>query len=244
VARPLIGVSCYVEQARWGVWDVRAAVLPTKYLEKVAVSGGVPVVVPPVRSVVEAAVIVARLDGLVLAGGGDIEPARYGAQPHPETTGIRVDRDVGELALLTAAREADLPVLGICRGMELLCVHAGGRLDQHLPDSVGHHRHRPGSGVHGWHPVDLDPASSLGQLLGAQVDVPSYHHQGVADPGALTVAGRADDGTIEAVEDPARRFTVGVLWHPEISDDDRLFGALAGAAAAGAAAAAATPPHR
>jgi len=160
----------------------------------------------------------------VLAGGADLDPALYGALPEPATTGVRPDRDAGEAALLRAAVAADLPVLGICRGMQLMAALAGGRLVQHLDG------HRGGPGVYRTHGVRTVPGSRLADLVGERLEVPSYHHQGVADPGALAVSAYADGGIVEGVEDPGGRFRVGVLWHPEASGDGRLFSALVRAA--------------
>jgi putative glutamine amidotransferase len=228
--RPLIGITSYVEQARWGVWDTTAALVPYSYVQQVEAAGGRAVVVPP--STADPAEVLRVLDGLVLAGGADIDPARYGEEPHQTTAGLRPDRDAGELVLLDAALAQDLPVLGICRGMQLMTVHAGGRLSQHLPDEVGHEEHRPEPGVYGEHAVRLAAGSRLAGILGDRVSVRSYHHQGVADAGALTVTGWADDDTVEAVEDPARSFALGVLWHPEVGSDPRVFDALVTAARA------------
>lgn len=226
--RPVIGITCYVEQARWGVWDTTAALVPYAYVRQVESAGGRALVVPP--STAEPEEVLDRLDGLLLAGGADLDPAGYGQPAHPHTTGLRPERDAGERALLAAALHRDLPVLGICRGMQLMCVTAGGSLHQHLPDLVGHERHRPSPAVYGDHPVRLAEGSAVHTILGESVVVRSYHHQGVADAGTLTATGWADDGTVEAVEDPARRFAVGVLWHPEVGDDPRLFEALVAAA--------------
>ena len=158
---------------------------------------------------------VARLDAVIFAGGADLDPAMYDdAPPHPATTGIRPDRDAGALPLLQAALRADLPVLGICRGMQLLAVAHGGTLEQHLPDTIGHERHRPSPGVYGMHEIHTAEGSLVRAVVGERVVVPSYHHQGLATPGTLTVTGWADDETPEVVEDPARRFALGVLWHP------------------------------
>jgi putative glutamine amidotransferase len=229
--RPLIGITSYVEQAKWGVWDMKAALVPYSYVQQVNDAGGRAVLIPPAS---ESAEVLRALDGLLLAGGADIDPDRYGAEPHPETVGLRPERDEGEIQLLEAALSQDLPVLGICRGMQLMSVAAGGRLHQHLPDLVGHEGHRPEVGVYGEHPVRINPTSQLGGILGDAATVRSYHHQGVSDAGKLTVVGWAPDDTVEAVEDPSRRFAIGVLWHPEVSDDPRIFEALVAAASAGA----------
>jgi len=228
-AVPLIGISAYRETARWGVWDTAAVLVPAGYVDAVTRSGGRPVVLPPTDLADDPVLDV--LDGLLLAGGADIDPARYGDRAHPATTGLRTDRDAAELALLRRADEVDLPVLGVCRGMQLMVVAAGGRLVQHLPDVVGHEGHRPAPGRYGEHSVDLAAGSLAATLLGPRARVRSYHHQGVADAGVLTVSGHAEDGTVEAVEDPARRFALGVLWHPEAAeDDDRVVAGLVDAA--------------
>ena len=224
---PVVGISCYVEQARWGVWDVPAAVLPFRYVERVEAAGGRAVVLPPTAAADDAALD--RLDAVVFAGGADLDPQLYGEQPHPQTTGLRPERDAAELPLMRAALDRDLPVLGICRGMQVMSVVRGGSLTQHLPDVVGHDRHRPAPGVYGLHEVRLVPGSRVHAILGDTVSVPSYHHQGLDSPGSLTVTGWADDGTAEVVEDPSRRFALGVLWHPEAGDDGRLFAALVAA---------------
>jgi putative glutamine amidotransferase len=226
--RPVIGISAYSEVARWGVWDQQAVLVPATYVAKVEAAGGVALVIPPSSG--DAPEILERLDGLVLAGGADLDPAMYGQDPHPATVGLRPDRDAGELALLQAARQRDLPTLGICRGMQLMSVAAGGELVQHLPDAIGHEQHRPEPGVFGEHTVRLAPHSRIAVVLGEHAQVLSYHHQGVAHAGRLDVTGWAHDDTIEVVEDPAQRFCVGVLWHPEAGDDPRLFEALVTAA--------------
>jgi putative glutamine amidotransferase len=222
--RPVIGITCYVEDARWGAWDMRAALVPYSYVQQVERAGGVAVILPPNAGDAEEALRL--VDGLLLAGGADLSPEMYGATPHAETVGLRPDRDSGEAAALAVASERDLPVLGICRGMQLMSVAAGGTLHQHLPDVVGHEGHRAEIGVFGRHDVRLALDSRVGSLLGEKARVASYHHQGVASAGALTETGWAEDGTIEAVEDPTKRFAVGVLWHPEVGDDRRLFDAL------------------
>jgi len=231
--RPLIGISAYVEQARWGTWDTSVTLLPHRYVESVHAAGGRALVVPPFTE--GAADVVAALDGLVLSGGGDIDPALYGAERDRHTEEPRPDRDAGESALLRAAIEVDLPVLGVCRGMELMCVTAGGTLIQHLPDAIGSQRHRAGQGMHAEHVVKTVPHSLLAELLGPETTVSSYHHQGVGDAGSLRVSACAEDGTIEGVERPRSRFGIGVLWHPEVTDDLRLFTALVDAARIGSA---------
>lgn len=231
MGRPVIGITAYREPASWGVWDMPAVLLPATYVDQVAAAGGLPLVLPPSTSVDPE--VLPLLNGLVLAGGADLEPRRYDAQPHPQTSGWRPDRDAGELAVLDGALGRDLPVLGICRGLQIMTVHAGGSLEQHLPDVVGHERHRPEPGVFGEHDVRLAPGSEVHRVLGETMRVKSYHHQGVADAGRLVVTGWADDGAVEAVEVPGHRFAVGVLWHPEAGDDPRLFEALVAAATRG-----------
>jgi putative glutamine amidotransferase len=225
--RPVVGITAYVEAARWGVWDVPAAVLPFRYVERVEAAGATAVVLPPGAST--DAEVLDRLDAVVFAGGADLDPALYGEAAHPQTAGLRPERDAAEVPLMRAALDRDVPVLGICRGMQLMSVVRGGSLVQHLPDKVGHDRHRPSPGVYGTHGVRLEGGSLAHRLLGGEVDVPSYHHQGLASAGSLTVTGWADDETPEVVEDPAKRFALGVLWHPEASEDLRLFEGLVAA---------------
>jgi putative glutamine amidotransferase len=229
--RPGVGITSYVEQARWGVWDVPASVLPFRYVERVEAAGGTAVVLPPAAAA--DAEVLERLDAVVFAGGADLDPGLYREQPHPETTGLRPERDAAEVPLMKAALDRDVPLLGICRGMQVLSVVRGGSLVQHLPDAVGHERHRPAPGTYGMHDVRLEPGSLAHRLLGDHVSVPSYHHQGLASPGDLSVTGWADDETPEVVEDPSLRFALGVLWHPEAGDDLRLFEALVSAATPG-----------
>ncbi len=226
--RPVVGITSYVEQARWGVWDVPASVLPFRYVERVEAAGGTAVVLPPAAAA--DAEVLERLDAVVFAGGADLDPGLYGEESHPETTGLRPERDAAVVPLMKAALDRDVPLLGICRGMQVLSVVRGGSLVQHLPDTVGHERHRPAPGTYGLHDVRLEPGSLAHRLLGDRVSVPSYHHQGLASPGDLSVTGWADDETPEVVEDPSLRFALGVLWHPEAGDDLRLFEALVSAA--------------
>lgn len=228
VARPLIGISTYREQARWGYWDVPAVLLPATYADAVAECGGEPVLLPTGSTT---AGVVDRLDGLVVAGGADVDPARYGKPPGEHTTVLRPDRDAAELALLTAALERDLPVLAICRGMQLLNVLLGGDLVQHLPDVPDSGPHQTGPGLYAQREVRTVPGTALSQLLGPTAPADCHHHQAlgrIAD--GLTPAAWAEDGVLEAVEAGDRRFCIGVQWHPEAGADRRLFGALANAA--------------
>jgi putative glutamine amidotransferase len=226
--RPLIGVSTYRERARWGVWDELADVLPATYAASVERAGGVPVLLPP-GSPEGASAVVARLDGLLIAGGADVDPSRYGVPPHVRTTSWRHDRDAWELALLDAAPPT-LPVLGICRGMQVMAVHAGGTLEQHLPDVVGSERHSPGGAEFGEVDVDVLAGTRLAAAIGGKGDVRCHHHQAVRDHPGFVPAARASDGTLEAMEDPDHRFRIAVQWHPETRDDAGLFRALVAAA--------------
>lgn len=225
---PVVGITTYIEQARWGSWDVPAAVLPFRYVERVEAAGGRALLIPPSSDGI--AEVLERLDAIVFAGGSDLDPALYNAAPHPETEGIRPERDAGEVPLMAAALKRDLPVLGICRGMQLMTIVSGGSLVQHLPEKVGTHDHRAGDGTYALHLVRLEPGSQVHQILGDTLSVPSYHHQGIESAGELTITGWAHDDTPEVVEDPRHRFALGVLWHPEVSEDLRLFDALIAAA--------------
>lgn len=228
--RPVIGLTAYEEQARWGVWDVPAVLLPSAYVRAVVAAGGVPMLLPPIPEIIEAAL--PRLDGLILAGGPDIDPSRYGAEALESTAPPRVDRDAAELGLVGTALAAGLPLLGICRGMQLLNVARGGTLHQHLPDVLGSTEHAPAPAVYGHHPVKISPGSLLAESLArTEADVPSYHHQGINELGAgLTVSAVASDGTIEAIEDQSMAFCLAVQWHPEVGDDPSLFAGLVAAA--------------
>ncbi|MEV4223614.1 gamma-glutamyl-gamma-aminobutyrate hydrolase family protein [Nonomuraea sp. NPDC049725] len=228
MSRPVIGVTCYVEPARYTVWETTAALLPYAYVEQIARAGGQPVVLPPAGAPAE---LVTRLDGLIVAGGGDIAPARYGA-PRDERTGyVREFRDEAEFALLSAALDAGLPFLGVCRGLQVLNVALGGTLHQHLPDVVGHTGHSPAPGAFGWSPVRPVAGSRVAKALGdGPVDVPHYHHQAVDRLAAgLAVTATADDGTVEAVELDSHPFAVAVQWHPEAATGCELFEALVAA---------------
>ena len=221
--RPLIGITAYAEpEVRWGAWNLPAALVPLGYVQAIEAAGGRALLVPPSRDGIEETLDV--LDGLLFSGGADLDPAVYGADSHPETNGLRPDRDAGELALLAAALERDLPLLAVCRGSQVLNVALGGDLVQHLPDVVGDEKHRRTLGVFSDHDVDVEPGSVLGSLIGDRAPVKSHHHQGFGRLGeGLRTAARADDGTIEALEAPDRRFALGVLWHPEAGEDRRLF---------------------
>jgi putative glutamine amidotransferase len=218
--QPVIGLTSYLEPAKWGAWDIPAALIPWNYVNKLQAAGASVVILPPDADNYEA---ISRLDGLVMAGGADIEPARYGEVHQEGTDKPRVERDASELGLYRAAREANLPVFGICRGLQIMAVAHGGSLHQHLPDLVGNTLHRDAPGTFNSHGATFTPGSLIAGLVGAtEVKVNSSHHQAVNSPGDLTVTGYAEDGTIEVCEDPSAEFVLGVQWHPEFSNDEQV----------------------
>lgn len=223
----LIGISSYLEQARFGVWDVPAALLHRSYLDGVVAAGGTPVLLPPVGS--WDVDLVSRLDGLILAGGADIDPARYGQEALATTGRPRRDRDGVEFQLLAAARESGVPVLGVCRGLQVINIALGGDLRQHLPDELGNTNHLPVPGTFGEVEVKVAPGSRLSGILGDHVTVSCHHHQGIDRLGeGLVPVAWAADGSVEALELPGDdEFLLGVQWHPEMDADGvRLFEAL------------------
>lgn len=221
---PVIGISTYREQARWGVWDTQADLVPSAYADAIRFAGGIPVLLPPDEQPGQTARdLLPRLDGLLIAGGADLDPGRYGEQPEHHTTGWRPDRDTWELALLNAAEEQDIAVLGICRGMQTMAVHAGATLTQHLPDLTGGDEHSPGGDTYGTIDVDVVPGTRLSDLIGSRVRVACHHHQAVATHPALVPVAYATDGTLEALDRTDRKFWLGVQWHPEITPDNGLF---------------------
>jgi putative glutamine amidotransferase len=223
--RPLVGITTYITPARFGGWEEESALVPADYTRAVEKAGGRPLLVPPSEDGVEETLDV--LDAVIFSGGSDLDPTAYGQDPHPETTGVEEDRDRAELALLQAALARDMPVLAVCRGSQVLNVALGGDLVQHLPDVVGDDKHKHTPGVYADHDVDLVPGTRIGALLGDHAPIKSHHHQGFGRLGdGLREAARAEDGTVEALEDPSRRFTLGVLWHPEAGEDMRLFEAF------------------
>ena len=220
--RPVIGITTYAQEASWGVWRLPAALIPLDYVDAVERAGGRPVLIPPSEEAV--AETLDALDGIVFSGGADLDPARYGADPHPETDTPQARRDAGEMALLEAALERDIPTLAICRGFQLLNVARGGDLVQHLPDEVGTDEHKQVPGAFMQHPVDVKDGTRLASMVGDRSDVTSHHHQGIGRLGkGLVEAAWAGDGTLEGVEDPSKRFLVGVQWHPEAGEDEALF---------------------
>ena len=228
MARPVVGITTYRETARWGVWNCPAVLVPADYVRQVSGVGGVPVLLPPIADDVE---VLDRLDALVLAGGADVDPARYGADRSQRTGPAATDRDDAERALLAAALERDLPVLAVCRGLQLLTVLRGGTLVQHLPDVVGSDAHVPSPGTYGDNAVSIAPGSRLAALVGTEATWACHHHQAVDRLGeGLTAVAWAQDGTVEAAELDGARFVVGVQGHPEVGDDARLFAGLVEAA--------------
>jgi putative glutamine amidotransferase len=213
--RPVIGICAAIETVAWSGWEVVCNL-------------------PPDDTVAERPdEVLDLIDGLILAGGSDVDPGTYGARPHPETRGTRPERDRFELALAHRALERDMPVLGVCRGMQMLNVACGGTLDQHLPDSVGHEDHRHTPGVFSDHEVRLDPDSLAARAVGAELTaVKSHHHQGLDELGeGLVVSGRSTaDDLVEAIELPGRPYALGVLWHPEEDERSRVVGSLVEAA--------------
>ncbi len=230
--RPLIGMTAYAEQVRHGRNDLLAGMLPMTYVKAVHAVGGRAVLITPDDPGTD---VIDSLDGIVFCGGGDVDPAHWGAPPHPATE-VDGPRDASELILMRAALAAGLPTLGVCRGMQVMAVATGGSLHQHLPDLIGHDRHRAAAGTdplaagasdYGRHDVVVEERSMAHRLLGRSLTVNSFHHQAIADPGEFVPVGWCpDDRVIEIVEHPAHTFALGVQWHPERTADLRVFAAL------------------
>jgi putative glutamine amidotransferase len=244
MSRPVIGICTSLERARWSVWDQQAALTPWGYIAAVQRAGGLAVLLPP-DEVLEAEPddLLDLLDGLILAGGADIDPSAYGAEPHAETHGSVPERDSFEIALARRAIECDLPLLGVCRGMQLMNVAQGGTLLQHLPEVYGHHEHRRAIGTFDGadHDVRLEPGSLAARAAGETLHgTKSHHHQGIDQLGeGLRVTGwSVMDELPEAFEIPENRFALGVQWHPEADERSNLIAALVVEAAAARAAAA------
>ena len=222
--RPIIGVTCFYREAHFANWTMESAILPTTYTKAIIGSGGTPVIIPPSESPRE---LLDRIDGLVIAGGPDLDPATYGQNPDAETKEYSPEQDASEIILLEGAIERDMPVLCICRGMQLLSVLHGGSLHQHLDSTPGFEGHGGYSGVVTEHGVIAEEGSRIAALMGLHITVNSTHHQGVADAGSLSVTARAEhDGLIEAVERSDLRFCIGVQWHPERIGHDILYSVL------------------
>jgi putative glutamine amidotransferase len=235
VSAPAIGICAAIERVSWGVWQgYEVTLAPRAYVTAVQRAGGLGIVLPPDEAAVgDPDLLLDRIDGLMLAGGADIDPSAYGAEAHPETTGTWPERDRFELGLTRRALERDMPVLGICRGMQLLNVALDGTLDQHLPESVGNEVHRTVAGTFGDHRVRLEPGSLAAAAAGIEsLAVRSHHHQGVDRVGeGLRVSGWSEqDDLVEAIELPGSPFALGVIWHPEEDPDSPLIAALVDAA--------------
>lgn len=231
--RPVIGMTTYLQQAQTGVWDVRASFLPQIYFTGVNLAGGIAVLLPPQPVDGDVADrVLDRLDGLVVTGGPDVDPARYGQKMHPQTNEPARERDEWEFALLAGALARGIPVLGVCRGAQVLNTALGGTLHQHLPDVIGHTHHQKGDAIFGTSDVRTVSGTRLSSLIGESSDAQCYHHQAIDRLGeGLVVSARDTDGVIEAVEVPGEAFVLGVQWHPEERLDDlRLFRAVVEAA--------------
>ena len=223
--RPVIGITTYLTSAAFGDWEEDAALVPAAYVQAIEAAGGRALLVPPSTDAIQETLD--ALDGLLFSGGSDLDPGTYGQKAHAQTNGIVPERDSAEIALLQAALERDMPVLAVCRGSQVLNVALGGDLVQHLPDVVGDEKHKHTPGVFADHDVAVLPGTRVQRILGDHAPVKSHHHQGYGRLGeGLREAARADDGTVEALEDPSRRFALGVLWHPEAGEDFALFEAL------------------
>lgn len=224
--RRLIGICAGIEQARYGAWDEVVALAPRTYPDAVQGAGAIAALLPPdAQSAKDPGELLDRLDGLVISGGSDVDPAAYDSAPHCETKGTNVARDDFEVALCRAALEREMPLLGICRGMQVMNVAAGGTLEQHLPDRLGHDDHRQALGEWAEHDVRLEPDSLAAQAAGAeQLSIKSHHHQGVdaLGEGVVVTGWATGDDTVEAIEMPDREFALGVLWHPEEDPEDRV----------------------
>ena len=231
-ARPNIGITAATEKVSYGVWtDVPAFMSPAGYVRAVQRAGGRPLLLPPdPEDAEDPNGVLDFLDALIVTGGaGDVNPALYGQKPHPETGPIQEERDAYELALVRAAIEREMPTLGICRGMQVLNVAYGGGIEQHLPDVLGHEEHRHTPGTYADHEVRLEPGSLAARVVGAErAPVKSHHHEGIREVGdGLLITGwAAEDDTVEALEDPACPFVLGVLWHPEEDEESQLIKAL------------------
>ena len=229
MATPLIGLTSYAETARWAVWEGKAAVVGWVYVAAIHRAGGRTLLIPPADHGLDETLD--ALDGLMLAGGNDLDPSYYDAAAHSETQESQPERDHAELALMRGALERDMPILAICRGMQVMNVARGGSLIQHLPEHLDSTAHREVVGAFSEHPVEIAPNSLLEEILGPTAPVKSHHHQAADRIGAgLCPVAWSQDGTVEALEDPDRRFALGVQWHPEEGPDMALFNALVDAA--------------
>jgi putative glutamine amidotransferase len=236
-SRTVIGICTALERAQWSVWDQEAMLLPRSYIDAVQRAGAMALMIPPDPRLASCPdEVLDLLDGLILAGGADIDPSEYGAEPHPQTKHTVPERDEAEVALARRALERDIPFLGICRGMQLMNVAAGGTLIQHLPDHFGHHEHRRALGTFDGadHDVRLEPGSLAARAAGEEVHATkSHHHQGIDRLGeGLIVSGwSALDELPETIEAPQKRFALGVQWHPEADETSRVIAAFVAEAA-------------
>jgi putative glutamine amidotransferase len=230
----VIGLCTSIERVAWNAWEVVSNLSPRVYSLAVQAAGGMALLLPPDDAAAERPdEMLDLVDGLILAGGSDVDPASYGARPHPETRGSWPERDRFELALTHRALELDMPVLGICRGMQMLNVACGGTLEQHLPDRLGHNDHRHTPGTFSDHEVRLESGTLAERAVGAGATaVKSHHHQGLGELGEGVVATgwSVPDDVIEAVELPGKQYALGVLWHPEEDERSRVVGSLVEAA--------------
>ena len=236
--RPVVGICAALERAQWRAWDRLAVLLAHEYIRAIQDAGGLALMVPPdPRLEGHPDEVLQLVDALILAGGADIDPSAYSAEPHPKTRGTVPERDRTELAIARRAAELDIPLLGICRGMQLLNVAMGGTLRQHLPDDVGHEEHRRHLGTFDGseHDVRLESGSLAARAVGEELHTAkSHHHQGVAEIGeGLHVSGVAVlDDLPEAIEADGPAFCLGVQWHPEADERSRVVGTLVQAARA------------
>lgn len=237
---PIIGLTTLREITTWEQWTEPTTFLQATYTDTITVAGGTPVLLPPPdRGLLrpeDAGQVIARLDGLIITGGTDVDPSHYGENAHPNTDQPRPERDTWELALLRAADRVALPTLGICRGAQLIALEAGGRLHQHLPEVIGHGRHSPSEPVFTDTEITTTPGSVLNSLVGDRVIGGCHHHQAIADHPGFSGTAHAADGTVEGIEIDAgptsrHRFCVGIQWHPETRPDVGLFNGLITAAA-------------
>ncbi len=225
--RPLIGITTSVNTRDYETPDQEVVMLPHNYPEAIRRAGGTPLLIT--EGEVDGSLL-DSLDGIIISGGRDISPALYGEEPHERTNDVRPEQDASELSLMRAALERDLPFLAVCRGHQLFCVDNGGRLHQHLPETTGFEQHGATGGEWSEHEVRIEEGSRLASIVGTRIVGNSGHHQGVADAGDLKVVGRSEDGLIEAVEDPDKRFCISVQWHPEMTGQHEIFAALIEAA--------------
>jgi gamma-glutamyl-gamma-aminobutyrate hydrolase PuuD len=226
--KPVIGITCFIKDAAYGNWKRNAAILPSAYISMVTKAGGVPLIIPPAGDMT---ILLGSIDGLIVSGGPDISPASYNEEPGSMTTEFYPEQDYSEMGLIKEALHRDMPLLGICRGMQILSVAHGGGMHQHLDTTPGFEGHGGFAGESTEHGVIVEENSLLASIMGNSFTVNSLHHQGVSDAGGMTISARAEhDGLIEGVEREDKRFCIGVQWHPERKGHDLLFSALVEAA--------------